>query len=294
MAYVCLDGLLAAGVNIVGVMGAKPTHNTYNNFKTFALSRKMNYIEWSDLKDKNFLDYIKSLNADIAVVCSFNYKIPVELLNSVKDGFLNVHPSLLPKYRGGNPYSTVIINNEKETGVTIHFMDEGFDTGDIVAQKKVPISDIETMGTLFNRLNMLGMQMLVSVLEQYEHGALVRYKQPDGEFISGQSLKDEDLFIDYTKSAVEIERFIRALNPFLIASTHFRTNMMKVFMVKVYGGNSKKYKPGTVAKVDKDKFLIATGNGFICPTTVQFGSFFVGNTQDFLRIIAPKEGEVFV
>lgn len=293
MAYVCLDGLLQAGVNIVGVMGPKKTHGTYEAFKRFALSRNMNFIEWDNLKAPMFIDYIKSLNVDVAVVSSFNYKIPKELLEATKAGFINIHPSLLPKYRGGNPYSTVIMSGEKETGVTLHFMDEGFDTGDIILQKTVQIAPLETMGTLFNRLNFLGMQMLVAVLAQFENGDLPRQKQPQGEFIEGKSLKDNDLFIDYTKSAVEVDRFIRALNPFLIASTTFRDNMIKIFMSEVENANSSKFKAGEIAKVEKDKFYIATGKGFICPTAIQFGSFFVGNAQDFIKILAPKVGEVF-
>ena len=238
MAYVCLDGLLQAGVNIVGVMGPKKTHGTYDSFKRFALSRNMNFIEWDDLKASMLIDYIKSLDVDVAVVSSFNYKIPKELLEATKAGFINIHPSLLPKYRGGNPYSTVIMNGEKETGVTLHFMDEGFDTGDIIVQKAVQIAPLETMGTLFNRLNFLGMQMLVAVLAQFEKGDLPRYKQPEGKFIEGKSIKDNDLFIDYSKSAIEVDRFIRALNPFLIASTTFRDNMIKIFISAVVKGNS--------------------------------------------------------
>lgn len=293
MAYICLDGLLTAGINIVGVMGPKKTHNTYDNFKDFAKSRGMNFIEWDNLKDPKLLDYLKSLNIDAAVVASFNYKIPKVLLDIPKAGFINIHPSLLPKYRGGNPYSTVIINGEQETGVTLHFMDEGFDTGDIITQKKVNIAPFETMGTLFNRLNLLGMQMLVSVLTDFEKGELPRYKQPEGEFVIGQSLKDADLYINYNKSAIEIDRFIRGLNPFLIASTTFRGNMIKIFMANYIDKDSSKYEPGTISKVETDRFYIATGKGFICPTAIQFGSFFVGNAQDFIKILAPKVGEVF-
>jgi len=128
MAYVCLDGLKIEGVNIVGVLGPKKNHPTYSGFKSFVQSRNLNFIEYDKLDDSNFIEKIKDLNADIAVVCSFNYKIPKVLLDSVKDGFINVHPSLLPKYRGPNPYSVVLLNGEKETGVTLHFMNEEFDT----------------------------------------------------------------------------------------------------------------------------------------------------------------------
>ena len=149
------------------------------------------------------------------------------------------------------------------------------------------------MGTLFNRLNLLGMQMLVSVLTDFEKGELPRYKQPEGEFVTGQSLKDADLYINYNKSAIEIDRFIRGLNPFLIASTTFRGNMIKIFMANYIDKDSSKYEPGTISKVETDRFYIATGKGFICPTAIQFGSFFVGNAQDFIKILAPKVGEVF-
>lgn len=293
MAYVCLDGLLEAGVNIVGVMGPKKNHNTYSQFKDFVFVRGLNFIEWDNLKDDKLLEYLRSLNLDTAVVASFNYKIPKELLNIPKAGIINIHPSLLPKYRGGNPYSTVIINDEKETGVTIHFMDEGFDTGDIIVQKSVGISPIETMGTLFNRLNLLGMQMLVEVLKHFESADLPRQKQPDGEFVVGKSIKDNDLYIDYSKSALEIDRFIRALNPFLIASTIFRDNLVKIFMADYVDKDSSKYRPGQISRIESDKFYIATGKGFLCPTTLQFGSFFVGDAKDFIKILQPKVGEVF-
>lgn len=293
MAYVCLDGLLAAGMNIVGVMGPKKSHNTYVQFKNFVQNKGLNFIEWENLSSLELLNEIRELNADVAVVASFNYKIPKVLLDIPKNGFINIHPSLLPKYRGGNPYSTVIINGESETGVTLHFMDEGFDTGDIIQQKKVEISHFETMGTLFNRLNFLGMQMLVSVLTELEKRELPRYKQPEGEFVVGSGISDKELFIDFNNSAEYIERFIRALNPFLVASSVFRGNMVKIFAAEKFDGSVDGFEPGTIAKIEDEKFFISTAAGFICPTVIQFGSFFVGNSKDFIKILSPKVGEGF-
>ena len=234
------------------------------------------------------------MDVDAAVVCSFNYKIPRVLLNSVKDGFINVHPSMLPKYRGGNPYSRVIMNGESETGVTIHFMDEGFDTGDIIAQKAYHIHSKATMGTLFNELNVLGIELLLQVLQAYETQELVRIKQPAGDFISGKGLTDRDIFINYNKTAEEIERFIRALNPFILASTTFRGNLMKIMKAEVASDAFCIPHPaGTVAKIEDDKFFIATAKGLIVPTVLQFGSFFIGDSKDFIRIVNPKIGEEF-
>jgi len=295
MAYICLDGLHASGVNIVGVMGAKKDHATYDIFKRFVNDRNLNFIEYDDLKAPEFIEKIKKLNVDIAVVCSFNYKVPKVLLEAVKDGFINVHPSLLPNYRGSNPYSTVIINNERETGVTLHFMDENFDTGDIILQKKLQISPVETMGTLFNRLNILSVNMLVETLKAYENLELARTKQPEGEFKKCEMSTDKMFFIDFEKPANDIQSFIRALNPFLTATTNFRKNMVKVYASEVMDDDSyKKTLSGTIVKIEEDKFYIATKKGLIAPTVVQFGSFFVGTAKDFIKILDPKVGEIFL
>ena len=294
MAYIGLDGLLMSGVNIVGVMGPKKDHAMFHDFRSFALSRGLNYIDYDELDEPQLIENIKSLNVDVAVVCSFNYKIPKVLLNATRDGFINVHPSLLPKYRGGNPYSRVIMNGETETGVTIHFMDERFDTGDIIVQKPYHIHSKATMGTLFNELNLLGVELLLQVLRAYETQELPRIKQPEGNFVSGDGLKDSETYINYNTSAEEIERFIRALNPFIVANTTFRGNIMKIMRAEVASDAfSIPHPAGTVSKIEDDKFFIATSKGLIVPTVLQFGSFFIGDSKDFIRIVNPKIGEEF-
>lgn len=294
MAYVCLDGLKISGVNIVGVIGAKKNHPTYNDFKDFVLARGLNFIEYDSLKDEKFLETIRDLNADIAVVSSFNYKITKALLDCVKDGFINIHPSLLPDYRGKNPYSSVIINDEKQTGVTLHFMDEEFDTGDIIIQEKMPIHSRETMGTLFNRLNFLGFEMVLRTLKKYEVAAIPRRKQPVKPTIEAGSFTERELFIDFNKPVLDIERFVRALNPFLGASSIFRNTVVKIYAVnaikgKFDDGNS----VGTIVKIDEDGFYIKAKDGLIAPTVIQFGSFFTGTARDFVEILNPKLGDKF-
>ena len=294
MAYIGIDGLLMAGVNIVGVMGPKKDHNMYFDFKNFIQSRGLNYIDFDNLDEPELIQKIKDLDIDAAVVCSYNYKIPKVLIDATKDGFINVHPSMLPKYRGGNPYSRVIMNGETETGVTIHFMDSEFDTGDIIAQKPYHIPSKATMGTIFNELNFIGIELLLQVLQTYETEDLPRIPQPQGTFISGNGLSDKEVFINYEKSAEEIERFITALNPFILASTSFRGNMMKIMKAEVASDAFCVPHPaGTVAKIEDDKFFIATAKGLLVPTVMQFGSFFMGDSKDFIRIVNPKIGEEF-
>lgn len=294
MAYVCLDGLNMAGVNIVGVVGGKKSHPTYYNFKNFVEARELNFIDYDKLSDTDFIQRVRALDADIAVVCSFNYKVPKQLLDSVKDGFINVHPSLLPEYRGPNPYSAVIINGESETGVTLHFMDEAFDTGDIIAQKSMPVSEIETMGTLFNRLNMLALDMLLETLGKYENEPLTRQKQPQGEFKYGKSMSGEHIIINFEQSALQIEAFIRALNPFVMAQTSFRGNIMKIYSADVVEQDSHQtYSPGEIVHIEGDKFYVKTGSGLLAPTSMQFGSFFTGTSKEFIQMLNPKLGERF-
>lgn len=295
MAYICLDGLNSSGANIVGVIGPKKDHPTYSNFKKFVKYKNLNFIEYDKLDDVFFIQKIRDLNADIAVVCSFNYKIPKVLLNSVKDGFINVHPSLLPNYRGPNPYSPVILNDEKETGVTLHFMDENFDTGDIITQKRLVISELDTMGTLFNRLNILALDMLLETLKKYEIAELTREKQPSGHFKSGKVISDSDILIRYDEPASKIESLIRALNPFILAQTSFRGTMIKVFSADVINCDVKNdYCAGTIINIENDKFYIKTGKDLLVLTSLQFGSFFTGTSKEFIKILNPRIGERFL
>ncbi len=295
MAYICLDGLCMSGVNVVGVLGPKEDHPTYLNFKRFVQAKNLNFIEYETLDDFMLIKQIKDLNADIAVVASFNYKVPKVLLDSVRDGFINIHPSLLPEYRGPNPYSSVIMNGESETGVTLHFMDEAFDTGDIIAQKTMPVSAMETMGTLFNRLNVLGLDMLLEILQKYENEPLARQKQPKGEFKCGKSMSDDNIIINYEKPAVQIESLIRALNPFVHAQTSFRENLVKVFTAQAFEGDlHQTYSPGEIVHIDEEKFYIKTGSGLLAITSMQFGSFFTGTSREFIQMLNPKLGERFL
>lgn len=294
MAYICLDGLNISGVNIVGVLGPKKSHPTYQSFKNFVNQRGLNFIEYDKLDDIFFINKIRSLRADIAVVCSFNYKIPKILLASVKDGFINVHPSLLPKYRGANPYSAAILNGEKETGVTLHFMDEHFDTGDIVARKKIDLSEVETMGTLFNRTNIMALDMLLELLKEYETTELRREKQPEGEFIKGALFSEENLSINYENPAHKIESLIRALNPFVLARTSFRGTLVKILSAEIIDEETpENHTAGTIVKIDDAKFYIKTGKGLLAITSMQFGSFFAGTSKEFIKILNPRIGEIF-
>ena len=149
MALVCLNRLAENGINIVGAVPPAKTEPTYKLMVDTAKALNLNVIDYEyGLDDKDFLEKIKDLNVDLGVVASYNKKFPRQFLRLAKDGFINLHPSKLPNYRGANPYSHVIMNGEEESAITLHFMDEEFDTGDIISQFKFSIDLNETMGTL--------------------------------------------------------------------------------------------------------------------------------------------------
>lgn len=295
MGLVCLAKLMQSGIRPVALIPPPKDDSTYSLFMQWAEFYGLPVIGFEkNLQDPVFLEKISELDADIGITASYSKKFPPELLNSVKDGFLNVHPSLLPDYRGGNPYSNVIINNEKQTGVTIHFMDENFDTGDIVFQKKLKINDYETMGTLFNRSNELAAQMITEVLNAYNSGkTLPRKKQPEGVFKKAPSLKNftNDVLIDWTKPAPEIERFIKALNPFINAATYYKGHYVKIFTATPFNKTSK-LAPGEIF-TEKNELFAACGKGILKIDTMSLGSMFTGGSRDFLRLFKIKRGDKF-
>ena len=294
MAFVCLEACYQEGINIVGVMGPKPNHHMFQHFKQFVKNKGLNFIEYTDLKSKELIKTIKDLNIDMAVVCSFNYKIPKELLETTKDGFINLHPSLLPAYRGANPYSRVIINNEKETGVTLHYMNEEFDEGNIILQYKCSIDKNETMGSLFNKTNDICIQLLLSALNEYEKRTLPSIPQKEGTFPLAKNLNDNETLIDYNKTASEIERLVRGLNPFILATTFFRNTIIKVMKVEVIKKHySTSVENGTIIDIKNDKVIIKTRENCISLSVIQYGSHFIGDSKDFIKFLKPKKGERF-
>ncbi len=295
MALVCYDKLFRAGVNIVGAVPPSPKNPCYDFFISFLKNYGANIISYEkSLCDEDFLERVKDLDADIAVVCSYNKLFPCEFLKCAKDGFINCHPSLLPDYRGPNPYSSVIINDEGESGVTLHFMDDTYDTGDIIYQQKVALQGNETMGMLFNQFNFMSADMLLMALAHYElHGSLPRVAQWNGEFHYADSIvaNNVDNLIDWCKSADEIERFVRGLNPFIVAVSNFRHNNVKIMSVKADRRNTKA-EPGTIVE-SKKGLGIATGNGTIYIKVLQFGSYLICDDTEFIKLYKPQKGETF-
>lgn len=296
-AYLTLQAVHSAGFNIVGVVSPPENHPASFAFCSFA--QKLGYTTITpkkSVKEQAFIKDVAKLNADLAVVTSYSQRFPKTLLNAVKDGFINVHPSLLPEYRGANPYSHVIINNEQVTGVTIHKMDETFDTGNILVQYPMEILQNDTMGMLFNKLNRLSCEILVDFLNQYVDSGM-----PDGIVQTNLSKPKNLAFkilpeseftrIDWDKSAIELDAKIRGLNPFLPAGTSYKGIPVKIFSAEV---DTKKvnYSPGMVCNLG-ETIDVSTGDGVLKIRTLQLGSFFIGNARDFRERVKISLGDSF-
>ncbi len=295
MALVCLHKLNEKGINIIGVIPPPKEDPTYSLMVNNAKSMGYELVEYEkNLNEKEFLNKIRNLNADLGVVASYNKKFPKELLRLPKDGFINLHPSKLPDYRGANPYSHVIINGEEESAITLHFMDEEFDTGDIISQYRFSLDLNETMGTLFYRTNEMCASMLYEALDYYESHEFPRKPQPLGnekKKAYALSFAKRNVFIDWNKSAVEIERFIRALNPFIGAVTMYKGYVVRINSAKIIK-QKHHYAPGTIIEAKKN-IKIACGKDIIMPECLQYGGFFISNAKEFIERVKLKKGDIF-
>lgn len=292
MALVCLSNLLEKGFNIVGVVPPKKSHETYSYFKNFVLSKGLNLIEFDkSANDRKCIEKIKKLNADIGVVCSYNNLLSKEFLSTTKMGYINSHPSLLPYYRGAMPYFHVINNNEKVSGITLHFMDEKFDTGDIIYQEKFDVMPFETMGTIFNRTTYMISDGLIEVLEKLEKtGSINRISQDKNENYPQAPKIEGNFRVNWKNDVSKIDCLIRACNPFFNVYAYFRGVNVKI--IKARPINAKhNIELGSIAEVNENKLLIAAKDGYISIEVLQIGTWGVFNPYDFYYTFSPKTGE---
>ncbi len=247
-------------------------------------------------RDPEFFQVLEKLSPDVIVVVAFGQILPKTILQLPKYGCINVHASLLPKLRGAAPIQWSIINGDAESGVTIQQMDEGIDTGDILLVKKYTLDAKETGGSLFDRLASFGGAMVLDVLEQAEAGTLQPVPQNHEEHTRAKMLSKETGHIDFTQSALQIERLIRGLNPWPSAYTYLEDKMLKLWAAEVISAEQagecsfSSVEPGTVVAVNKRDFVIQTGDGYLAVQEVQLAGKKRMNTESFLRGYSLTEG----
>lgn len=296
MALVCLDELLENGFDIVGVVPPNKNHETYNYFEQFVSAKNLNLIEFDEsCNEQSCIKKIKDLNADIGVVCSYNYKLSKDFLETTKMGYINSHPSMLPYYRGAAPYFHIIKNGEKESAITLHYMDETFDTGDIVYQEKFELLPCETMGTLFNRTNFMISKALVKVLSKIQKGeTMERVPQSKEENYIEAHKVDGNFRIRWNVSTVEeIEQTIRACNPFYNYFTFFRNVNLKVMKASIIK-KEHNLRFGQIALASEKELIVAAKGGYIALEVFQIGTWGIFEPKEFNLIFSPKVGELLI
>ncbi len=222
--------------------------------------------------NKIFISYLKSLNPDIIAVVAYGKLLPKEILEIPKHGCLNIHASLLPKYRGAATIQWALLNGEEETGITIMKIDELLDTGDIILQEKIKIEENDNAMVLFKKLFSLGGGLLLKALEQIEQGKAKYTPQNNAEATNAPAIAKESGEIDWRKSAIEIHNRIRAMIPWPVAHTFYKEKLLKIWKSDVHVADLEtKYKlPGSIVHLVKNiGFIVATGKGHLLILEVQ-------------------------
>lgn len=237
-----------------------------------------------------FMEILKEIDPDIIIVAAFGQIIPKEILELPKFGCINIHASLLPKYRGAAPIQQAVIDGEKESGVTVMKMAEGLDTGDMISKIIVPLDKEETGGSLFDKLAEAGADLLIRTLPSIEAGTAVYEKQPEESPTPYAAMITKEMgLLDFSKSAEELERLVRGMNPWPSAYTYLNGKTLKVWkseVVSIIGGSDTEKisaEPGTVLAADKAGIHVACGKDILVLTEVQLEGKKRMETDAFLR-----------
>ena len=262
-----LEAILAAGHQVAAVVTQpdKPKGRgkalQATPVKEAALAHGLTVYQPRKVREDSFLEELKKINPDVIVVVAFGQIIPRTILELPKFGCINVHASLLPKYRGAAPIQWAVIDGEEVSGVTIMRMDAGLDTGDMLSKVEVPLAEDETGGSLFDKLSEAGARQLVQTLDRLEDGTVQPEKQPE-ESPTGYArrITKADGLIDWTKDAKSIERLIRGLNPWPSAFTRLEGKNLKIWKAAVQEQDSG-LAPGTVVSAGREGLSVQTGQG---------------------------------
>ena len=235
------------------------------------------------LKDKTIQQQLGTLKADVMVVVAYGQILPIDVLNTPKYGCLNIHASLLPRWRGAAPIQRAIIAGDQQTGIGIMQMNEGLDTGDILLEKTCDILESDTAQSLHDKLAELGAQGIVEALDKIEQ--LTPIAQDEAGINYAQKLNKEEAWIDWSKSAVEINRQIRAFNPYPIAQTHAKSDKFDAKVLRILSADiidiPHTKKAGEVIELAKGICYVATGDGVLSLQQVQLAGKNVVSIKDF-------------
>ena len=252
--------------------------------KEEALKHEIPVYQPAKVRDPEFLETLQKLEPDMIIVAAFGQIIPKVILDMPQYGCINIHASLLPKYRGAAPIQQAVIDGEKESGVTIMKMGTGLDTGDMISQAVVELREDETGGSLFDRLAETGAELLIRTIPSIENGTAVYTKQPEESPTPYAAMITKQMgLLDFSKSAVVLERLVRGMNPWPSAYTFLNNKTLKVWKCSIESGSCGKDVPGTITDVDKKGIHVACGEGTLILEEVQLEGKKRMETDAFLR-----------
>ena len=259
--------------------------------KSCAVSLDIPVFQPARIRNEEAVERIRSERSDVIVVAAYGQILSEELLGIPRYGCLNIHGSLLPKYRGAAPVQWAVINGEEKSGLTIMQMDKGLDTGDILLQEETVLQPEETAGSLYDRLSAMGGPLILKTLDLLEEGTLTRRPQPAEGSSYAKMLRKEDGLIDFEKPASETCRLVRGLNPWPSAYTYYEGRMLKIWRASAVASSSGAA-PGTVSAVTKDEIRIACGDGELALHEIQMEGKKRMQVHDFLLGTHVREGEM--
>lgn len=261
--------------------------------KECALAHGIPVYQPRKVREPKCVEELKKYGADVCVVIAFGQILPKEILEMTPYGCINVHASLLPKYRGAAPIQWAVIDGEKQSGVTTMQMDEGLDTGDMLEKVVIPLDEKETGGSLHDKLSAAGAKLLVQTLAGLEKGTLQPEKQGETTTAYARMLDKKMGAIDWTRPAAEIERLIRGLNPWPSAYTGWNGKTMKIWEAEVIPQEEagEKTAPGIIAEVTKQAFSVQTGDGLLLIRALQIPGKKRMEADAFLRGYPVKAGD---
>lgn len=243
------------------------------------------------IKDEEFVNILKGIDADIYVVVAYGQILSQEILDIPKYGCVNVHGSLLPKYRGAAPIQWSIIDGEEKTGVTIMYMVKALDAGDMILKKEIEITPEDTYETLHDKMAPIGADALIEALDLIENGEAKPEKQDDSLTCYASMITRDMGQIDWTKTSKEIKNKVRGFNPVPAAFTEYDDEVLKIFNVNILEGYDNG-NCGEIIAIDKKKgFVVKTGNGAVMVTEVQAKGSKRMNCADYMRGHQIEEGK---
>ena len=293
----CLDILIKSEYEVCGVVTQpdKPQGRGHKltppPVKRLAMENGIEVFQPETLKDFAFKAELERLNPDMIIVVAYGKILPEYILNFPKFGCINMHASLLPKYRGAGPIQWSVINGEEKTGITSMLMEKGLDTGDMLLKVETEIGEYETASELHDRLMVMGAELLIKTIEGVKMGKITPEKQNDEDSCYAPMISKEMAKIDWSRSARVVSKMIAGMNLWPVAHTLYKGEVLKIYRATVKG--AAKGKTGQILAANENGIEILCGDGVsILATEVQFAGSKAMQVRDYLNGHSIEEGEV--